>query len=101
MAAIPIAKLGSAIVKMKDGKAYLARRSYPTGVTPEHLVTYAKQLATAANECEAEMDHKGIARKGYKVVNGKRIPGTYGNGSGERGEAFRGCIIGKTRTSKM
>ena len=63
--------MGSAIIKKapRGGGFYMAKQSFPSGVTPEHLEKYTSQTRAIAQECAAKTkDLKGNAR--VEAMNG-------------------------------
>jgi len=78
MVAHSVSDIGNLIVKSGPWKKpfYLAKRSFPPGVTPKHLEGYATAFGTAARDC------KGI------------VSGLKGR---EHVQALRGCIGQKLR----
>jgi len=76
MAAPRLSEIGKIIVKKNPwggGNAYyFARRSFPPGATPAHLVSYTEKFTAAARSCKAAIT--GLPKGREKV------------------EALRGCI---------
>jgi len=65
MPAPTLSEMGNIIIKKspRKGSIYFARRSFPPGVTPRHLETYAGTMGADARACaSATVGLKGNAR---------------------------------------